>query len=569
MRVPYLFFTCTMCQWSALPPALCLPRAQEYADTLSKGKAIVMMALQLLWKSEQLNWEACSGTEEDWDHWTQAVTAIATAKRTPQNLDRMVEEIARAMMWLVRTVREAALFPSWRGQPLEDLLAAMSTCNKLGKKNDHYYPSRNQCRSCLLNLKGRAMGEGNKHGVTTAEALFRVLDRELISMNAVQDIGAGGDGWAKSKKEEEELKREEAECLRRLQSGGSYSSGAPTRAREREREPRPGPPAAPRRLPPHKSGACYTCLRAIAEALDLDEGVSDLADWTKEQVLRVANGLFIMNDPAEAQGEGDASESSATSQRAGATGHGAQSCLRAAAAAVACALCSSAMHCGAALSLRAADDVDGGSRVAGHAGLRVKLCPGETTNRSSEGNDVKPPGAATKVYLRRSPEPPARHGPAYLTLPGPVSQATRSAGSPATSSAPARGAGATPSAPASAAPGSAHAPAPQVFSGEPLDEGPKAVPVKREDRAAAAATPPGIGPQSAPYAPAYWRRDYQPRSCRKGNSLDLGRLLHIPAKAKYNTAKPKKRAPSPPGARAGADPNEPPPKRRRGRQPSS
>jgi hypothetical protein len=40
----------------------CRYAPQEYAEVPAKGKGLVILALQLLWKAEQLNWDACRGT---------------------------------------------------------------------------------------------------------------------------------------------------------------------------------------------------------------------------------------------------------------------------------------------------------------------------------------------------------------------------------------------------------------------------------------------------------------------------------------------------------------------------
>ena len=51
------------------------------------------------------------------------------------------------------------IFPSWRGEKLEKFLADAPLCDTVGIKNDHYYDTQEECRSCLMNLKGSSRGE--------------------------------------------------------------------------------------------------------------------------------------------------------------------------------------------------------------------------------------------------------------------------------------------------------------------------------------------------------------------------------------------------------------------------
>eukprot|EP00667_Euglena_gracilis_P003562 EG_transcript_3571 len=254
---------------------------QAYSDVPSKGKGIVPLALQLLWKADQLNWDACSGTPEEWDEWNEVVRSVAAGRRTADTLDDMVKVLMQAMLWLIRSLKEAVIYPSWRGQPLEDFVAAVAKADTLGAKMDHYHPERDRCRSCLINLKGRATGDNNRHGMHTAEALFRVLDWELISMKAVVDLAQGGDDWDKAAAEELELKKTEEECLRRLY-------GELRQAKKASME------TSNKILP--KNQTCGRCIKAITEALDVEDS-QHFADYSPEQMQKVAQQVFVMPNP--------------------------------------------------------------------------------------------------------------------------------------------------------------------------------------------------------------------------------------------------------------------------------
>eukprot|EP00667_Euglena_gracilis_P006018 EG_transcript_6064 len=190
---------------------------QRYAASALPGSSTFVLAiLQLLRKEDFIPWEAATGTKEEWDEWRAALQRLVTIPRTAEVMPGLIKRLADCIMFFLTHLNEEALLPYWRGDAFQKLLQAVPTCAALGSKVDHYYAHPLECHTCLLNLKGADLGANTHHGQRTIEAVMRVVERELISMSAVDALVAGKDAAGAARRDQRELEAEEAPTLQRL-----------------------------------------------------------------------------------------------------------------------------------------------------------------------------------------------------------------------------------------------------------------------------------------------------------------------------------------------------------------